>query len=569
MIKKSVILLVFALGGLLLSRCAQEPPDPVVISLEGRTVPLSEVVYEFDRLNAETSWAQASPAQRKAFVKTFGSKELLVKRVHEVIGTELVGREAREYTRWLDNLEVAVMWDSLVARERTSAAERDSLAALQSHERQMTHVSSRDGDLIAAIGERVAAGEDLLAVGRDFAERHPEKVFLNAGGWVDRTRLPAELADPLFALDEVGAIAGPFDTERYGWHIMRFDGERAVDMEAWAREFEAFMEGGKRRSVISRARERIRQKYAFKVAEESFEPIRRAFEALFDSLAGDDPHQFSADLAALRPPLHRFTEEELALPLVSWNGGAWTLGEFVGSLDDTNIFFWPGIGGDWRIRGRILLRMEQWASRREAHELDVLNDPELARMKDRKRTELLLDRFYDQRVRAQAMEVTREHVVGYWEEHREEYWSDATGVYGYLWVPADARQLADEAVAQLRAGRDWETVGREMAARDTSVDFRALLDEQLAASYAKLTPLVLGFELGEQRPLITDPVEYGEGWVVLSIHSQSPAEMLDFAAAEELARRDLQRELMERRLLDLLDDFAQEYGLVINWEAIE
>ncbi|MFH1145051.1 MAG: peptidyl-prolyl cis-trans isomerase [Candidatus Eisenbacteria bacterium] len=549
--------------------CGGGSRDPQVIRLADRSVPLSEIVGDYDRLNGAGAWTAATPDNRHNFVQVYARKELLVRKAREQCGPEFPAREKLLYEQWLDGREPEVYWEAVLSSTAYSSQARDSMIAVRGRQRQFSHVSGQSEADIRAIHARVLAGEDLAAVAREY--EGARGISLYEGLWLDRSELPLQMGDVLFSMEQVGQLSAPFRSDRYGWHILRFDGERQID-PAKENETEEVMAARFLDGQRLRHEQEIRDKYKFELVAGNVGIVRERFAAFYDSLTGGNIKQFSADLGRLYGPVHRFTAEELALPIVTWNNGAWNIGDYVRSLSATHLFFWPGTGSEFHVGQRILRRMEQWAARQEAAASGVLEGPSFVAEKQRKRDELLLDCFYRETILTHEFNLKEEDVEAYWREHQEEYRSADEVTFGFIYFPADLKDLAGQAYTRLQAGERWEEIGAEMLAKDRRIVHQPMIapSQKQGAAYPSIEDLALTLDVREDgSPLVSEPIEIDGDWVVLKIFARERPYVLEFAEAETRANRDLLASHMEQMLLGLLEGYEKEYRMVIDWKAIE
>ncbi len=565
---RKLILVVLALAVVFMSGCGGNR-DPQVITLKDRTVRLSEIVSEYDRLKPDLPWASASPEERLKFIETVAQKEVLVKVVRDKYGDQLPAREAQLFERWLEGREVERYWAKINEAAEFSSARQDSMKKLTHVQRQFTNVTSHDEDLIRAIFARVRAGEDLVAVGRKF-EADTKRVSVFEDIWADRAEMPVEYGDVLFSMNEQGEVSEPSSSMRYGWFIMRYEGERdrapAMDQTTAEIAAQRFYDAVKTRKELE-----IDKKYGFRLAEENVSLVRERFAPYWDSLTGGNPQRFSVDLGLLRGPVHLFTPEERARPLIQWNGGAWTLNDYVNSLNTANLFYWPGQGDDATIRRRILRRMEQWALRQEAQASGVLAGDDFEVEKQRKRQELLLDAFFQENVQMYDYGLTREEVERYWEQHQDKYWSKDLATYGFIWFPSRFQELARQTSERLQRGARWEEVGAEMIRRDPSIKHEPMLGPTDTGVYPDVTAEALKLHMPpDGKPFVADPIQVANGdWLILKMFAREEPYQLDFAAAEEDVRIDLTGEKMDERIKQLIDQYSKELSLKIDTKAIQ
>ncbi len=543
--------------------------DPVVIRVKGRTTPKSEIVFEYERLQGPGRWATASLEERGKFVDTFAKKELLAAYAHELYGDELTGRERLIFNRWRDKQTVRRFWRAIREGITVPASVIDSLKALMQEERHLQHILCQDEAPAREIYQKLRAGGDFDAVGKEYKALNPQGVTLADEGWVLRPVLDPAIGNALFALEKPGDVAEPVHSLSYGWHVVRLAGVRPTDPTRSAEEVNKLADATYRRKLMADKVQVLNEKYAIQVVDSNIAPLRIHLAAMYDSMSNASSSGIQVDYQALPPPLHRFTAEERALPLVHWSGGTLTVGDFIQTLFETDIDNWPTVGDDARLRTQIIKRMVQWAFFREASAAGTLDEPNFARDIRRKRDELFLEKLHRERLGDLGQKITDADVAKYWDEHGEEYRAKDLVGYGFLRFPADAKQLAANAYATLMQGVKWGMVGSDVGRQDPRVGYEVMLDPTDGPPYPELTALAQRYDPQPSgEPTVTEPLEVNGDWVVLRIGFRSRPGTLTLEKAAPLLRRDMERLRMEQALQAMLDQAQGRLGLKVNKRAL-
>jgi len=543
------------------------------IALDGRTVPVSELIFEYERLHGVDQWALADEEARRDFADTYAKKELIVRHAQEIYGPELTGEAASTYQRWVNREALKAYRESLQVDPQISQAEIDSIGRGLKEQRNVTDILCRyQEDAEAIYNEYLETGRDIIAIAQEHRARNPELVEINERGWASKPMLPEVIGDAMFSLEEVGDVTPPFETRRFGWMILRLEGARPVDVDWDPIELRAFVLDMRARHELARQAAELEARYDFELVTENVPPVQRRFGARFDSInAADSETMMLSDSGSdgQTPPLHRFSEEELALPLVRWSGGVWTVEDYVRSLELADPPYWPTAGGEEKINNQIERRMLNWAWVREAKRAGVLEDSRFQAKMRREKDRQLVDRFYEEYLERYGAGVTDEDVHAFWEEHRDDYRTEDRVGYGFMRFPSDARDLAFRAFDLLQQGTTWESVGAEMQHVDSRVIFEPSLRPTAGPPYPQITEVALAYDvLPDGSPAVIEPVEINGEWVVLRVYSRIHREPVDFEMADRFVRRDLQRLAMEDSLVAMLDELAERYELKIHWNNI-
>lgn len=547
--------------------CGKKESDPWMIRLAGREIPLSQVTFEFDRINGVDQWKVAKPEVKRDFLDTFARKELLVQKARDTYGP-LPQREQMIYDRWLEKQVNGFYWLNYRSSIEVPAAYMDSLAQLCSQQRYLRHTVCTYEEDAREIADKIKAGASYDEVSQAYNARDPKAVIIANVGWVSRPDLHPAIGDVLFGLPAAGAVGGPTESP-YGWHVILCDSIRAIDPEQARAKAEEKGTEVYRRDVVSKRVADLEKQYNFEVLLENVGPLQRGFQAMYDSLDAAKKTGVTLDYQALPPPIHRFSAEELALPLVRWSGGVMTLGDFVNTLWKIDLDYWPTIGDAQKYKMQIKRRMTRWAFVEEAKKAGTFDDPSVLRDARRKQDELYLDRFHNDRLKVFADKVTEDDVRAYWATNSQKYTSRDLVAYGFIRFPGDALELAQRCAGMIKSGSEWGVVATGARRQDARVEFQDDLDPTDGPPFPEITAVAMGYEpLGPKQPLVTDPLKIGDDWVILRVNFRSRPSQLTYETAKEYVWRDLQRLAMEDTLVAWLDNYKNEYKLKINTKAI-
>ncbi len=550
--------------------CAPEEQDPIVIALEGRTVPLSEIVASYDRIHGPNHWRNDDYEARKEFVELVAKKELLVQNAREYFDHQLPPRESMMLDRWLEKNVMMHHWPKVRARIDVPQSYIDSLAAIMTHERYIRHVVSRYEADAQEIYDAIQAGGAFEATAQEYAERNPESIIYADVGWVNRPQLDPAISGVLFdQLTEEGDVGGPVETQRYGWHVIQLGGVRDVPIEDVRAKAVEMAENYYRTAEMQKLIQRYEREYAIEILDDHIDVVAQRFNAMHDSLNMLKAQGIHVDYQGLEPPVGRFTADERALPLVRWSGGVLTIGDFLDTLWKVDLDYWPTTGDAERIRSQIQRRMTRWMLMKEATEDGALEDPELLAKKQMREDELFLDAYYNATLAVYRDQVSETDVRRYWESHEDDYVSRDLVGYGFIRFPADLRDLAWRTYEQLQGGTQFPFAASEARKVDQRVEFEAMLDPTSGPPYPQITAAAMAFApKPDGTPTITEPLQVGNEWVILRVYFRKEPNTLDFEEAAPFVKRDLQRRILEDSLAARVDELESRFALEIDYGAI-
>ncbi len=563
------LILVVGLSGLVVAGCGSKR-ERGVIECTRRSVPLSEIVSEYNRLNGVDAWTKADAEHRRQFVDTYSKKELILCDAAAAYGEELTGREKERYDRQRERRMVQRYLETAKGAVTFTSAEVDSITGLMKEQRHISDISCVEEADAREAYRRVLAGEDFDTVGRALAQQKPHLVTFNDRGWTTRPTLPKAIGDEIFKLASPGEVTPPFKTKSFGWLIVKYEAVRPF-VQNWdqvARE--SFVRELRQREHMNKMAEDVDAKYALQIVKENLPPVVRVFSARFDSLSAANPSMMFNDASGVATlPLNKFTAQELALPLVRMTGGVWTIEDFVRSLANADPPYWPTSGTVEQISQQVMNRMLNWAWTKEALKSKIAEDPVFQAEMRREHDRQLLDKYYADRLKKYGAGVTEETMAAHWKEHATDYNKPEHVAYGFIRFPIDARDLAAQASAMLAQGAGWESVGSRMSATDKRVDFVAAVPASGAAPYPEIAEAAKKFDpLGDGSPNVTQPQEIDGMLVILRVTAHTYSEAVDYAYAKPFVRRDLEQMAVEDSLVAMLGQFAKRYDLKINWEMI-
>lgn len=554
---------------LLLGGCAKQSADPAVISLEGRTVPRSELVFEYDRIHGADAWTKASADARRSFIETYAQKELLVRNAEKEYGPELTGREQLIFDRWYEKQVNSLFWKHWRDAIPIPPAVVDSLREVLKEQRYLRQAVCQDEGLAREISQKARAGADFEQTVRSYVERYPEKVVWADVKWVLRTRLADPIAVALFdTLQKPGEVSEPVKTVRYGWHVVELHDVRPAEETARAAEADMVAKRLIRGTAVMRHSEELKQKYGKRVFPEGLEPLMRHFAAMYDSIQVQN-RGATVDFQALTPPVARFSPAERSLPLVEWKGGTMRVGEFLETLRKIDLDFWPTVGDTAKITSQVSRRIARLGHAEEAAAARTADDPAFQPDLRRKRQELYLDRYHRDHLAIYGERVTDADVEAFWQSHGEDYRSADLVGYHFLRFPPEDKDLAQRIHQNIMNGVEWPLATSEARRVDPNVISEGPVEPGESSQYPDVTALALKYDVQpDGQPTITEPLPLGSDWVILRITFRSHPQTLSFERARDFVKRDLQRLAMEDTLKTVVEGLKKSLHLKIDWKAV-
>ncbi|MBD5316291.1 MAG: hypothetical protein HDS11_01280 [Bacteroides sp.] len=213
---------------------AKKSSDPVLMTVNGKDVPVSEFLYLYQKNNRQ----QAEPQTLDEYLDMFVKYKLKVADA-EAAGLDTTAAFRKEYVGYCDDLAKPYLTDSTVVdRLRHEAYERMKTS------RKVSHImlpAGRTPAERAANMQRLDSIRTAILGGADFGEMAvrysvDRAAVRNHGemGWINATGLPFPFVEAAYATP-VGQISEPFDDAPYGLHIIRVEDEKANPGQVSAR----------------------------------------------------------------------------------------------------------------------------------------------------------------------------------------------------------------------------------------------------------------------------------------------------------------------------------------------
>jgi hypothetical protein len=570
----------FFFVAILVASCASDT-DSVVFEFKGQQKKLTEVKEAFNRFQypkmmrymdpeevyKTDPWADADFETRKQFVETLTRKDLIIAFARDFYGNEFTGRDLIAYTRWNEKRITHFFWPTF-SRDLGDVPQTvvDSLAAIRADQRKVTQIICRNEDDAHEIYGEISSGADFATVGRKYELRDSVTIKFLAPNWGDALMAAPALRDIVFAIREPGKMPPPIHSNRYGWHVVRIDSVRQADVSGEMEMITSYASEKWRQNEAQIKFDRIMADLDYRLVPENGPVLNRPLAAMWDSLfeGGASP-----DLGTLKAPRHRYTPEELALPICYRAGKPFTIGEFVASLDEVDIDYWPPRGDELHFEKRIENRIKRLAMYEEAKRIGAETHADYLQEKKDKIEELYLDIFEREYINNFSGDLTEDQMLSYWQADPARYLSPESVGYGFLKFPALEKDLALQTYQELKEATEWGGAPNRVREANRQIQFVEEISPEDGDPHPAITALALGFDLTSSGdPVFTQPLPEGEDWVILRIHSRQRPRQLSFTEATESIRRDLRAKAIDDSLSALLESLDARYDLKVNLEAI-
>jgi peptidyl-prolyl cis-trans isomerase C len=561
------------LAALVAGGCGKKADDPVVVRMKGKEITLSQIRSEFDRVKGPGAYDAAPFGQRLDFARTLADKEVLLSEARRLVKEPSKLRRV-QLARYRERFLIGAFWEHIL-KGRTVPPE--SIAAFRKpylEERLVSHILLPEEEKARDVLRRLEAGESFETLARELSWDVESREQGGRLGWINYLDFPyARLAKVVFLKMEKGQIyPEPVRTVR-GYHVVRVDDIRPRELTP---EEEARVERMARqsfnRNLTSSIRDSLLAAHGVEIRDEALEPLTELFRAFWDSLNTLQSETGAVEYRSLDPPSAEALGPEVASTvLVTMKDGDWTVADFLESLKECDLEFWPSLNQTVeQTRFQVRRRMIRWLMYQQAIKWG-LEDSDYYRQRMRLREERLLLEDYYQQVLAPQVPVTEEEMRRYYETHPEDFMKDDRIDLGFLLFPPDLRERAEEVARALRAGQSWEEVGQAEASGHEGVVFVPATGLQSGDAYREITQLAKRLVDTGQLGLNTfsDPVETSQGWVILRVTSRVKGTPLRWEIAKRFIKVLLTDRGVERLLAKKMPELRQQYAVEVFEEPLK
>lgn len=218
--KKHLIPVILLAAGAVAAAVASAPKDPVLMTVNGKKVPLSEFLYLYEKNNKQ----QQQPQSVDEYMDMFINYKLKVAAAEEA-GCDTTAAFINEFENYATELAAPYM--------RDSEAEAEVAAKIKANSRRnvdVSHILIPLGDNAAqtkinlhfmdSLRTAILNGSDFGEIALKYSE-DPSKVQ-NMGhlGWITTNRFPYPFEEVAFSTP-VGTISEPFVDAPFGIHIIK------------------------------------------------------------------------------------------------------------------------------------------------------------------------------------------------------------------------------------------------------------------------------------------------------------------------------------------------------------
>jgi parvulin-like peptidyl-prolyl isomerase len=398
---------------------------------------------------------------------------------------------------------------------------------------------------------------DILQEGHDFesvCKEYSKGPDAEKGGEVVNAlwgTFPPEFQDELFTT-KVGDVTHPI-LSQYGYFLIKVIAETKPNpkpLDEVRSDLEQILKQQQQIKYSFEMSNALREKHGFQFYEDN---VGIAFEALPPDRALTNPPDRSTEIY----PLLKFTAADLDKPLVEYKNKYITIKDFSDLYDRASFFQRPRRQyryGD--IKKFIVDLVMNELIEEELQTSGIENNPQVKRMLDRKREQLMVDKLYQDLVNDQT-QVPYNEVKNYYQDNLEQFRRPEERRFGV--VLTGDRASAKEACDMLRSGEGFSAVRATYSIEDEQV---------YGGDEGKFFTKGETADIDDQGFVLTvcgvsDPFETGRGWMVLKCLEKRPERIISINEAQAQITNYLKTIKNEERLNELLAKWREEYTVEI------
>ena len=372
-------------------------------------------------------------------------------------------------------------------------------------------------------------------------------------------RFPADIQDQVFSLP-VGGISEPIETG-FGFFIIKVlkinQSKHHRTFEEMREEITPTVKALEENRFVDRRSKSLRKKAGMEWYHEN---IRIFFEALPPDRPLTSPPPRSEEIY----PILKFEEADYDKALVTYLDKTITIRDLSDIYDNQSFFGRPRrehrLGGIKKVM--VLLIMNDLVEK-EMKESKIEDHPELQKVLQTKKEELMVTRMFDEQITNEAI-VSAAEVRTYYEDNIELYKQPEQRRFGVI-VTADAttaEEVHTQLVGGMRHSRAAQLYSIDEASRSNGGETEMLTQ----GNQPELDDV--GFDLKNIGD-ISRPFESSHGWVVMKLVEKSPQRVRSLSEVQGAVRKDISTLKSDARLKELMDKWKEKITITIHEENLK
>lgn len=364
-----------------------------------------------------------------------------------------------------------------------------------------------------------------------------------------------ELDEPVFKLP-VGGYTEPIFSMQ-GWviiQVVKMDrvGKPRGEYEDVKEKIRNDIKNEREALAVNAYTEQLREKYGVTWNYDSMEII-------FKALPPDRPIEQASSRDQEVYPILYFEAGDLDKPVVSYPGRTITIKDFSDLYDRASFYNRPRrelrLGG---IRGFLTINIMNDISTDAVAKSGIENDPEVKKLLDLKRDELMVSLMYEDLVNKKAV-VTYDRVQAYYNDNVASLRSPEKRNFGTV-ISSD-QETALKAQEEMLAGKPMAAVAATYSSDPDVKKNRGQTGLVMRGQLPDIDNVGFGMQSVGQ---VSTPFQVSNGWMVVKLLEISPERTFTLEESQDRIEAALREQDNDKRLKELLAKWRDEFKVVIH-----
>jgi len=414
------------------------------------------------------------------------------------------------------------------------------------------------------IMEELSKGADFVALAKEWSLDVPSAKWNAILAWVKAGDAP-ENAERLIASLQPGEIGGPVETLE-GYYIFRVDSlYRKEDLPSFE-EMQPLLHT----KVLQRRRTPVREAYMDSVIEaKGVRADEETMRIVIDRFEREG--WVEDDEPGRQGRIPDFTPEELARPVLTYDGGSYNLDEYLQYIRDkkSNPGYW--LSGEEEMQRGLRRFARDRLELAVAYELGMDKVKSVRGQVRKKATDVgIVDMLVEAAGGEESVRTTEEDLRAFYEQNKWKYTEPGAIVISVITVKSG--EVIDDLYADMKSGIPFSKLAEDykwVSNEDLTAE-RMRLTQDSKSRYPKIFDTARRMKVGD----VCEPIPLGKhlGFAVIKLIDREPGRVLPFEQVEEEVRVDLNLQILNEaaeRLVEFKESMREKYHYRVNEELFQ
>ncbi len=555
--------------------------EQAAVSMRDWSLTAEDVARACAEIRGPGVFDSMSVQRRVDFAQALADREILLRLARQENVTIDRRRERRGYRIDYEKTLIREFRSDLRRRFRPSKADedRDLPRLLRAAETEQFLVIHRERAAQAA--EALRGGRDFLQTAAAFSDVSPPPgrpappPVRSMRVRIDDRQAPGVILNEALLRDlPPGGVSGPIQMPE-GTIFLRVLGYEPIaeaSDTSWVRQAKQALAN---LLWVDRSRawsDSLKQASGLASHPESYPLIAERFMAWWDSIESVRSEGFIIDALEFRPPTWRFTAEELARPVYDLRGRTHGIADYLSSLEEIDLEYWPGMTSQAKLAAQFDARIERILLADEAARRGFTEGDALQQALRRVEEKWMLESYFAH-VTASVPDPGPDTLQAAFQRYRERLAYPEALSFNALVYPPAAEARAREIAGRLRSGPPGllaeigpaEATGHG-AWHVARTQLRNVALGPIRPEFADLWPIAKGLQEGEYSELFRTSTGH---WAIVRTVQRRPARDRTLAEARPFLVAKTKGVEQNRIMADILSREREVLGLVIRPELLQ